>query len=295
MASRLKPSRFVHRQKLGSKLPNALINTSGWQIVTETQTVGGVQKWTSTTNDIFGRPLQQSFPNGGAQETLNYAYNPMGLLSGLSGANPYLSNVTYNAAGQVSSQQIGTALKQINAYNSTTQRLTSTCIFQGSGSSCPGTPSAKILSLSFGYQNNGNISQIDQQDQGRNETMLYTYDELDRLLTAGGINPQQFRYSPSGNLMTVTDTVQASYQYDPTHIHAVTTVTRPGGSDSYQYDADGNMTLRVEAGVTYNQVFDAENRLVSVTSNNQTTQFFYDGQGNQVVKRVDPDTSYTVY
>jgi hypothetical protein len=164
----------------------------------------------------------------------------MGLLTGLSGANPYLSNVTYNAAGQVSSQQIGTALKQINAYNSTTQRLTSTCIFIGTGSSYPGTPSAKILSLSFGYQNNGNISQIDQQDQVRNETILYTYDELDRLLTAGGINPQQFSYSPSGNILTVTDTVQASYQYDPTHIHAVTTVTRPGGSDTYLYDADGN-------------------------------------------------------
>jgi hypothetical protein len=37
---------------------------------------------------------------------------------------------------------------------------------------------------------------------------------------------------------------------------------------------------RVEGGLTYTQGFDAENRLISVTVNNQTTQFVYDGSGN---------------
>jgi YD repeat-containing protein len=37
---------------------------------------------------------------------------------------------------------------------------------------------------------------------------------------------------------------------------------------------------RVEGGLTYTQTFDAENRLVSVTVNGQTTQFVYDGDGN---------------
>jgi hypothetical protein len=70
------------------------------------------------------------------------------------------------------------------------------------------------------------------------------------------------------------------------------------------------MVCRYESGVRYNQVFDAENRLSVVqvmnadancpaadtesTSVSATTRFFYDGQGNQV-KRLDPDTSYTVY
>jgi hypothetical protein len=40
------------------------------------------------------------------------------------------------------------------------------------------------------------------------------------------------------------------------------------------------MTQRVEGGQTYTQVFDAENRLISVTVNGQTTQFVYDGNGN---------------
>ena len=44
----------------------------------------------------------------------------------------------------------------------------------------------------------------------------------------------------------------------------------------------------------YTQVFDAENRLVSVTVNSQTTQFLYDGDGN-LVKKTKPDGSKTIY
>ena len=54
------------------------------------------------------------------------------------------------------------------------------------------------------------------------------------------------------------------------------------------------MTQRVENGLTYTQVFDAENRLVSVTVSGQTTQFVYDGNGN-LVKKIMPDGSRTNY
>jgi RHS repeat-associated protein len=54
------------------------------------------------------------------------------------------------------------------------------------------------------------------------------------------------------------------------------------------------MTQRVEGGSTYTQIFDAENRLISVTVNSQTTQFFYDGSGS-MVKKILPDGSRTIY
>lgn len=54
------------------------------------------------------------------------------------------------------------------------------------------------------------------------------------------------------------------------------------------------MTQRVENGLTYTQTYDAENRLISVTVNSQTTQFVYDGDGN-LVKKVNPDNSRTIY
>ncbi len=50
----------------------------------------------------------------------------------------------------------------------------------------------------------------------------------------------------------------------------------------------------MEGGLTYNQVFDAENRLVSITVGTQTTQFIYDGDGN-LVKKIKPDGSKTIY
>jgi RHS repeat-associated protein len=54
------------------------------------------------------------------------------------------------------------------------------------------------------------------------------------------------------------------------------------------------MITRVEAGQTYTQTFDAENRLISVTVSGQTTQFIYDGDGN-LVKKIKPDGSKTLY
>ena len=89
------------------------------------------------------------------------------------------------------------------------------------------------------------------------------------------------RYSTTGTL---------TYKYeDPNHVHAATSVTHPDGTiDTYQYDANGNMIQRKEGGLTYDQVFDAENRLVSVKIQGETygTEFYYNGDGNMV--EVDP-------
>jgi YD repeat-containing protein len=60
------------------------------------------------------------------------------------------------------------------------------------------------------------------------------------------------------------------------------------------YDANGNMTSRVEGGLTYTQTFNAVNLLVSVVVSGQTTQFVYDGDGN-LVKKIKPDGSKTIY
>jgi YD repeat-containing protein len=82
-----------------------------------------------------------------------------------------------------------------------------------------------------------------------------------------------------------------TYTPDTSHKHAVASLST---GESYTYDANGNMTQRVEGGLTYTQVFDAENRLISVTVNSQTTQFVYDGDGN-LIKKIKPDGSKTLY
>jgi hypothetical protein len=84
---------------------------------------------------------------------------------------------------------------------------------------------------------------------------------------------------------------------DPAHVHAVTQV----GDDRFAYDANGNMTLRVEISptqtMTYVQQFDLENRLAAVTATNglaQTvTRFGYDGDGARVWQSTEEGT--TIY
>ena len=89
-----------------------------------------------------------------------------------------------------------------------------------------------------------------------------------------------------------TTFVSATYIYgNAAHKHAVTSLST---GESYTYDANGNMTQRIEGGLTYTQTFDAENRLISVTVNSQTTSFLYDGDGN-LVKKTKPDGSKTIY
>src|SRR5687767_4813362 len=82
-----------------------------------------------------------------------------------------------------------------------------------------------------------------------------------------------------------------TYTPDANHKHAVASLST---GETYSYDANGNMTQRVEGGLTYAQAFDAENRLISVKVSEQTTQFIYDGDGN-LVKKINPDGSKTLY
>ena len=64
-------------------------------------------------------------------------------------------------------------------------------------------------------------------------------------------------------------------------------MTAPSDGSVFQYDRNGNMTRRVEGGVTYTQTWDVDNRLVSVTTDGRTTQYFYDADG-ALVRKVEP-------
>jgi YD repeat-containing protein len=86
---------------------------------------------------------------------------------------------------------------------------------------------------------------------------------------------------------------ESGYFYDdPAHVHAATRVFTGG---QYSYDANGNMTSRVENGQVYAQSFDAENRLVQVVAGGSlTTTYAYNAEG-AMVRRVRPDCSSTLY
>jgi RHS repeat-associated protein len=92
-----------------------------------------------------------------------------------------------------------------------------------------------------------------------------------------------------------------TYQYSASIPHAVTSVNPETGSpDTYQYDANGNMTCRIENGVTYTHTFrqaqcgayNAENRASSIAKRTgdcatgtilESWSFAYDGDGTRVM------------
>jgi YD repeat-containing protein len=107
--------------------------------------------------------------------------------------------------------------------------------------------------------------------------------------------------------------LDASYSYNGSQAHAVTSVVRDqagGGSvtDNYEYDNNGNMTCRYEGGTLYKHYYNAENRLEEIEEYDgsdcsspgtlqQSWEFNYDGDGNRVkeVYIIGGQTQYTRY
>jgi hypothetical protein len=171
-----------------------------------------------------------------------------------------------------------------NAWNVDGGRLLNTTSTQVS----TGTP---LQNNTYDYDVVGNINTIVDSLMGQTQTFIY--DELDRLVSSAvtggsnGLYTEGYGYeSGTGNLKTKNG---ATYTYDTTHKHAVVSA----GSNTYGYDANGNMTSRFVDGDSFTLNYDAENRLVSVTGA-ATANFYYDADGKQVKAVVDGVTTYYI-
>ena len=142
------------------------------------------------------------------------------------------------------------------------------------------------MSMQYTYsptQNNGQITQ--QTDVFSGEQVSYTYDRLQRLVTATTTDSSwglSFSYDGFGNRTGSTVTKGAgpsgSGYVDPA-------TNRMGG---YSYDANGNQTLAPN-GVTLS--YDVENRLVT-TGNGES--YAYDTSGRRLWKRM-PNGTEEIY
>jgi RHS repeat-associated protein len=112
-----------------------------------------------------------------------------------------------------------------------------------------------------------------------NRTQNYTYDHLSRLTQAVSTSygTLTWQYSLIGNI--TYNSQMGSYTYG-TKPHAVT----QAGSNTYGYDANGNMINKAGVTITY----DYDNRPAATGS----TSFVYDSSG-QRVKKITPGTTIT--
>jgi YD repeat-containing protein len=244
--------------------------------------------------DAMDRVITTTYPTG---EVVTQTYNALGALENMRSASsddPYLNqwyvkNLDYNAQGALTLAQLGNNLTTNYTYYTNTFRLQALSV-------------NNLYQLQYGYDNVGNVTSWAAQYQAPlpalSESMQYEYDALDRLTRAISITSGYtgtYTYDPIGNLVTrnINSTI-VTYGYTATNKpHAVRSLT---SGEQYDYDANGNMTARTENGVTYQQEWDRENRLLVVTNTNtlSVTRFVYDGAGARVAQ-IKPDGTAVAY
>lgn len=218
------------------------------QVTNETHNIDSTNYAIGTSFDAFERPLSQTLPSG---EVLNYSYNAMGALFSLSGTNTYVSQIHYTASGQMADQLLGNSLRQQSCYDANTLRPTNTRVYSGALQSCGTNPSSPLLNLTYTYQPNGNVSQM--VDSTRSETLNYSYDELDRLLSVSGSYNQSYSYDTIGNLTSKgtsdTTSVVAIVSVTTGFNHSCALTNSGGvicwGSNDYGQLGDGTTTSRL--------------------------------------------------
>jgi YD repeat-containing protein len=201
----------------------------------------------------------------------------------------YVQGTEYDEAGRVTLRTLGDNAVQTRFTYSAWNYADMGGKLQRIFSQKPGEDPVTHQDLRYSYDENGNITQIldyASADPQTEEplTQDFEYDALDRLTYAighyggrGNYPEEYYTYnSVTGNLSSKAG---LAYTYgDPAHKHAVTAMD----SNSYSYDANGNMITRMVNQQTYNFTYDAENHLIAVSGAAQE-QFTYNGDGQRVV------------
>jgi RHS repeat-associated protein len=173
--------------------------------------------------------------------TLQYAYSN-GILQSVS-SNSYGPSVVYwtanatNPRGQVTQETLGNGVVINRSYDAVTGWLGGIQAGAGGG--------AGLQNNSFLYDEDGNLTQRQANNQGLTEN--FYYDALNRLSysTLGGAINLQMTYDAAGmgNIAARSDLAGgASWTYDPVRKHAVTQAG--SAANTYSYDANGNAVTR---------------------------------------------------
>lgn len=227
------------------------------RLVTEAKTVDGTTYTIQRAYDLLGRLTGLQYPNA---DVAAYTYNDQGgiqtiaLQSPGQAVQPIINSVDYNAAGQITKMVYGNGVTTDYSYNPQTLRL------QNLKSVGPG---GVIQDFTYNFDAVGNVQSI--ADAVHTASQSFTYDSLNRLVTANGARYGNFTYAYNqvGN-MTGKEGVTQNYGALNNRPHAVTSTS---SGLALTYDANGNYASKTGPGrLPQVFTFDAENRLVEVNS-----------------------------
>jgi RHS repeat-associated protein len=229
------------------------------------------------TYDIGGRRTRLEDPSGVA---VNYGYDPAGRLAGLSdGSGQPLVNYIYDAVGRLARKNMGNGTYTTYDYDGA-GRLLHLINY---------APGGSILSrFDYTYDALGRRTSMTTLDG------LWTYQndvsgQLTSITLPGG-RTIQYVYDAAGNRMSVTDNgLTTNYTSNSLDQYLNAGVT------AYTYDADGNLTSKIEGTNTWTTTYDDENRLTAMTHPQGSWSYEYDALGNRVASvRNGQRTEYLV-
>ncbi len=264
---------------------------------------GSISYTTRYSYDSYRRPSQTIYPGG---ETTTLYYNSMGLpaklnsstfgdlIDGSTDVGAVTNAVTYDMAGRLTASRTTVNNRHISysyfpwlgSSNNTNGRLDTIKVGRTTGA-------ADLLALGYSYDSFGNISSLTEQyNADTSATNSFGYDQQNRLTEAYNpvVTGPDYSYDSIGRL---TGYEGLGYTYDSAHIHAVDLVN---GVDRYDYDANGNMTVR-NKGLSSEQTltWDHENRLETITGGGLPTEsYLYDADGARIKKTSNGVSTYYI-
>jgi RHS repeat-associated protein len=245
------------------------------------QIPGGGQFTTSYTYNSADLQTSTTYPDG---EVVNFTYNNQMLLNSVIGTSTYVQSTAYDSSSRIISRALGNGLSQNYTYYPWNQQ----------GGRLQTLSTGSLQNFTYQYDPVGNITSI--ADSVNSQTQTFTYDALDRLVTAGATGASQQggyateTYTYNATTGNLDSKAGANYTYNSGHAHAVSSLSN---GNTYTYDANGNMITRHVGTQMFNFSYDAENRLVLV-SGDSTASFIYDADGARVKSVVDEETDYFV-
>lgn len=246
---------------------------------TKLTTVIGANTYVSeTTYDNIGRVSTVTYPSSTSYTTgfqIQNTYNALGFLERVQDANTtdvYYQFLNSNERGQMTQQWLGDGSTLTQGYETNSSRPTSQSTVVNSTS---------LQHFTYAWDSNGNMSSRTDVVHGMTES--FTYDNLDRLTSAqvGTATLIDFGFDIVGNITEKSDV--GDYTYNLTQPHAVGSITQGGSSNSYNYDANGNMGSSTDTDLP-TSTWASYNKPTQIAKGSVTYDFKYGPDRNRYEK-----------
>ncbi|MFW6638494.1 RHS repeat-associated core domain-containing protein [Nocardiopsis algeriensis] len=287
----------------------------------------------STRYNDNGTISAVTMPAAGAlsQETVDYAFNDLGLPVSMDGFSDYITEAVYNSTGELRQLNMDVGLPGTHAtwkthyYDQATGRLAESNLVPQFG------VTGSLAQHHYTYDDAGNVLSLRNEPTAEHlqpDVQCFDYDHMRRMTDVwtpdatgeqacaagpdatklGGAAPywHSYAYDTLGNRTTetrhdpVADTVRTYTHGDAAGLapQALTEVneTGPAGDrlEQYTYDKAGNMTGRMTAARDQDLEWDAEGNLSRVVEEDgSATSYVYDAGGQRLIRHA-PDAS-TLY